>query len=101
MPSKVKHTLAEAMTLMQVEKGVKALEKTIRRLVRHGWTKERKWYRTQDGHFSRDPVFDEIVKLGRTYRKSLRPHRFPDSESERENSSSRREVAKGLTAIRS
>jgi len=36
MPSKVKHTLAEAMTLMQVEKGVKALEKTIRRLVRHG-----------------------------------------------------------------
>ena len=72
----MKHTLAEAMTLMQVEKRVKALEKTIRRLVGPKPMVERKWYRTQAGHFSRDPVFDEIVKLGRTYRKSLRPRSY-------------------------
>lgn len=72
MPFKVKLILTEAMTLMQVEKRVKALEKTIRRLVRPKPLVERKWYRTQAGHFSRDPVFDEIVKLGRTYRKSLK-----------------------------
>ena len=72
----MKRTLAEAMTLMQVEKRVKALEKTIRRLVGPKPMVERKWYRTQAGHFSRDPVFDEIVKLGRTYRKSLRPRSY-------------------------
>jgi len=61
---------------MQVEKRVKALEKTIPRLVGSKPMVERKWYRTQAGHFSRDPVFDEIVRLGRNYRKSLRPRSY-------------------------
>ena len=33
----------------------------------------RKWYRSDAGRFARDPVFEEIVKLGRAYRKSQRP----------------------------
>lgn len=61
------------MTLVQVEKRVKALEKTMRRLVGSKPTMNRNWYRAQAGRFARDPDFDEIVKLGRAYRKSLKP----------------------------
>jgi hypothetical protein len=64
------------MTLMQVEKRVKALEKTMRRLKGPKRIVNRKWYRAEAGRFSRDPAFDEIVKLGRTYRKSLRPRSY-------------------------
>ena len=64
------------MTLVQVEKRVKALEKTMRRLVGPKPMVNRKWYRTQAGRFSRDPAFDEIVELGRTYRKSLKPRTY-------------------------
>jgi hypothetical protein len=64
------------MTLIQVEKRVKALEKTMRQLVRssapfRSSAKVKKnWYRTQAGRFAGDTDFDEIVKLGRAYRKS-------------------------------
>ena len=61
------------MTLVQVEKRVKALEKTMRRLVGSKPLVIRKWYRTQAGRFAHDLAFDEIVKLGRAYRKSLKP----------------------------
>ena len=61
------------MTLMQVEKRVKVLEKTMRHLVRSKSLITRNWYRTQAGRFANDPDFEEIVKLGRVYRKSLKP----------------------------
>ena len=61
------------MTLIQVEKRVKALEKTMSRLIRSKPMIDRKWYRTQSGRFAHDPDFDEIVRLGRAYRKSLKP----------------------------
>jgi hypothetical protein len=32
------------------------------------------WWVTQAGIFENDPVFDEIVQLGREYRQSLRPN---------------------------
>jgi len=61
------------MTLVQVEKRVKALENTMRRLVGSNPLANRSWYRTQAGRFAHDPAFDEIVKLGHAYRKSLKP----------------------------
>lgn len=33
----------------------------------------RRWYAEIAGSFRDDPVFDEIVRLGREYRQSLRP----------------------------
>jgi hypothetical protein len=31
------------------------------------------WWKTGAGRFANDPVFDEIVRLGREYRESLHP----------------------------
>ncbi len=61
------------MTLTQVEKRVKALEKTVRQLVRSKPGIDRNWYRTRAGQFAGDADFDEIVRLGLAYRKSLSP----------------------------
>ena len=61
------------MTLIQIERPVKALEQTVHRLARRKPSVSRKWYRSHAGRFAGDPVFDEIVKLGRTYRKAQRP----------------------------
>ena len=61
------------MTLLQVEKRVKALEKKVQRLSQGRQSSSAKWYRTHAGRFANDPDFDEIVKLGREYRQSLKP----------------------------
>ena len=63
------------MTLIQIEKRVKALEQTVQSLARTKRSTNRKWYRTQAGRFAGDPVFKEIVKLGRAYRQEQRPKR--------------------------
>jgi len=61
------------MTLTQIEKRVKVLEKRVQGLARAKPPPDRAWYRTQAGRFADDPIFDQIVKLGRAYRKSLAP----------------------------
>ncbi len=61
------------MTLIQIEKRVKALEQTVHSLAGTKRCANRKWYRAQAGRFAGDPVFEEIVKLGRAYRQSQRP----------------------------
>jgi len=66
------------MTLVQIEKRVKALEETVRGLGAATRSVSRRWYRTQAGRFAGDLVFEEILKLGRAYRKSQRP--APDSK---------------------
>ena len=66
------------MTLIQIEKRVKALEQTVQGLAQRKTPVNRKWYRAHAGRFAGDPVFDEIVKLGRAYRKSQRS--MPDSK---------------------
>ncbi len=58
------------MTLTQIERRVKVLERTVERLAKSKPLVGRTWYRTHAGRFANDPVFDEIVKLGRTYRRS-------------------------------
>jgi hypothetical protein len=35
----------------------------------------RKWWVDSAGRFANDPVFDEIVRLGQQYRRSLKPVR--------------------------
>jgi hypothetical protein len=66
------------MTLLQIEKRVKALEQTVQGLTRGKPPVNRKWYRSHAGRFVGDVVFDEIVKLGGAYRKLQRP--TPDSK---------------------
>jgi hypothetical protein len=61
------------MTLVQMEKRVKALETTVQRLARRAPLIRRRWYRTHAGRFANDRVFDQIANLGRAYRKSQTP----------------------------
>ncbi len=65
------------MTLMQIEKRLKALEQTVQHLSQSRHSICRDWYRTDAGRFADDPIFEEIVKLGRAYRKSQGPPRYP------------------------
>ena len=55
---------------------LKALEKAVKdlraQLDQNTMMKSRWWVETA-GRFANDPVFDEIVELGRKYRESLRP----------------------------
>jgi hypothetical protein len=41
------------------------------------------WWVTTAGRFKDDPVFDEIVRLGREYRESLHPDRIKQKSSKR------------------
>jgi hypothetical protein len=62
------------MTLAQVEKRVAKLEKDVQQFMRLPNTSAESWL-SSAGRFANDPVFDEIVRLGREYRESLRPRR--------------------------
>jgi len=61
------------MTLIQIEKRVRALEQTVEHLAHSKPAPAHSWYRTHSGRFAGDPVFDEIIQLGRAYRQSQRP----------------------------
>ena len=64
------------MTLAQVEKRLEMLERQIEEL-KHQQNGDKgrtgKWYIEHAGQFKDDPVYAEIVRLGRKYRESLRP----------------------------
>ena len=67
------------MTIAQLEKRLAALEKAVTDLQNGRTSKlpepgqQKPWWHTEAGRFANDPVFDEIVRLGREYRESLRP----------------------------
>ncbi len=65
------------MTVAQLEKRVQVLEKTVEELreMLGAGAQQRYWWQEDAGRFANDPVFDEIVRLGREYRESLRPRR--------------------------
>lgn len=73
------------MTLKELEKRLAALEKTVSELQKQATPTEQEinddpskqypWWRVDAGRFANDPVFDEIVRLGREYRESLHPDR--------------------------
>jgi hypothetical protein len=64
------------MTMVEMEKRLKALEETVEQLrtqVSKVSGKTGLWWREGAGRFANDPVFDEIVRLGKQYRDSLHP----------------------------
>ncbi len=64
------------MTIKELARRVEALEEEVlalRQEIRASGEEPRKWWRTGAGRFAGDPVFEEIVRLGREYRESLRP----------------------------
>lgn len=64
------------MTIAELEQRVLALERGFNELkarLDQAEAEVRPWWREDAGRFTNDPVFDEIVRLGREYRESLRP----------------------------
>jgi hypothetical protein len=63
------------MTLKELEARVAALEKEVKQLRAQlpGPAEQRHWWHDDAGRFENDPVFDEMVRLGKEYRDSLRP----------------------------
>ncbi len=55
-----------------LERRVSELEAKVTELAESS-RKSSRWWVTDAGRFADDPVFDEIVELGREYRKSLKP----------------------------
>jgi hypothetical protein len=60
------------MTLRELERRIRRLEQIVEQL-RSERAKSEKWWIDQAGSFANDPVYQEIVRLGRKYRRSLRP----------------------------
>jgi hypothetical protein len=64
------------MTTAQLAERLEALEKTVAELkseLAKTKTPTRRWWAENAGRFAGDSAFDEIVRLGRAYRESLRP----------------------------
>jgi hypothetical protein len=62
------------MTVAQIEQRLQKVERAVSDLSRIiGSRPVKGWHRTHAGRFANDPVFDEIVRLGREYRQSLKP----------------------------
>ena len=61
------------MTLAQLEKRVERLEKLVHAQSLPVPPRNAKWWLDHAGAFANDPGYDEIVRLGRQYRQSLRP----------------------------
>jgi hypothetical protein len=66
------------MKLAELEARLVALEKAVAELKEQAAKNANPtgpWWKTEAGRFANDPVFDEIVRLGREYRESLHPDR--------------------------
>jgi len=66
------------MTLGELELRVAALEAELRQLkagIAQPNKADPKWVLAHAGRFKDDPGFDEVARLGREYRESLRPGR--------------------------
>jgi hypothetical protein len=61
------------MTLSQQEKRVEQLEKLISKQSLPAQKRNAKWWLGHAGVFANDPGYDEMVRLGRNYRRSLKP----------------------------
>lgn len=59
------------MTLAQLEKRVAKIEQQMKDSKPP--PQSGRWWVEQSGQFRGDPVYQEIVRLGRKYRESLRP----------------------------
>ena len=61
------------MSVAEIEQRIATLERKVEQLVERHEPRPRRWWVDDAGRFKDDPVFDEIVRLGRQYRDSLRP----------------------------
>jgi hypothetical protein len=74
------------MSLAELERRVTALEEAVARIegqVAPTPATQRHWWHDDAGAFANDPVFDEIVRLGREYRESLHPDRRKKKKSQK------------------
>jgi hypothetical protein len=73
------------MTLEEMEKRILALEAEVARLKAQEEPNKAdpKWVLAHGGRFANDPGFDELVRLGREYRKSLdrKPKKRPKART--------------------
>lgn len=60
------------MTVQDLARRIDRLEQTVAELSREG-PRSGVWYISRAGQFKNDPVYEEIVRRGREYRRSLRP----------------------------
>ena len=68
------------MAMGHIEERVAALEAEIARLkerLDRGQTAQRPWWEEIAGGFANDPIFEQAMKLGEQYRRSLRPKLGP------------------------
>jgi hypothetical protein len=66
------------MTTAEMEQRLLNLEQAVEQLRTHvsrSSDPRRRWWLEDAGRFANDPVFDEIVRLGKEYRQSLKPGR--------------------------
>ena len=62
------------MTAKEMEARVAALEKAVAKLQERSEAANNPWAKII-GHFKDDPIYDEIVRLGKEYRDSQHPDR--------------------------
>lgn len=68
------------MTTAEIEQRLLAVEQAVEQLkmqMAQGKRPRRRWWVDDAGRFADDPVFDEIVRLGQAYRRSLRRRVLP------------------------
>ena len=78
------------MTLEELTKRVEVLEAALAELrakqvpTTNG---QRPWWEAEVGRFANDPVFDEVVRLGREYRESQHPDKMKKPRARRRGNS--------------
>ena len=65
---------------------VAALEETVKDLAPADAGKPAPWWRREVGRFANDPIWEEILRLGREYRESTREASDGEEGSERSSS---------------
>ncbi|HIK30962.1 MAG TPA: hypothetical protein IGS17_08095 [Oscillatoriales cyanobacterium M59_W2019_021] len=69
------------MSVLSIEERVAALEAEIvklRQQIEHPARIATPWWEKISGTFDRDPIYDEAMKLGRQYRRSLQNFKASD-----------------------
>jgi hypothetical protein len=64
--------IEEHMTVRDLSRRLEKLEHKVEELARIA-PRTGAWYLQRAGQFANDPIYDEIARRGRAYRRSLRP----------------------------
>lgn len=66
------------MTLAQIEERLEAIERELERLKQGPPLRDGAWWVRTAGAFKDDPMFEEVIRLGREYRESQQPGDEPE-----------------------